>query len=402
MATPVSAAAVRQFVDGLVAAGKPLTPTQRQGALTIIGNATGLTTAQRSSLINDILNIKPDTTTPNPTSTPSPTGNAPAGTPGAAAPGAGQIPTYHQPSFDPRMTSHVNPFGSGNESYSRGFMIWDTSAGTPGGNYNKDDPAYVNFLFNPSTISTSYQMADGSAQAALNYSNTTGGGGSNGPSGISQGLLIPIQQQCSFTLMFDRTYEMNDTSALGSIQGLAQYGVDVDIAALRQYTGMYADVYTSNADYFNFSSSTTANTGTPQTQVLGAQVNTALQHGPIGELSQGIMQMTIGYVRFGGLGSVFNNGEGVVNPGNFTSWGITYYGYIDSWSVEYTHFTQHMIPIRAVCDISFTFLPPPTTASDPASATNISKALAALAANQVPPTNNPGPVTTTIPAGTGR
>jgi hypothetical protein len=293
-----------------------------------------------------------------PTPPPNP---ATPGTPGGT-PATQQIPTYHQPPFDPRMTAHSYPLGTGTNEYTRGFLQWDTSQGTPGGSYDPKDPAYVWFLYNPSTISTSYQMADGQAQGALNYSNTQGATNSSG-------LLIPIQQQTSFTIMFDRTYEMNDIGTLsnGNIgTQLTNWGVEVDIAALRQYTGMFASVYPGNADFNPFQSASAAAGGaaapTAQAQAYTKSVSAA--NDLFGATSQGIMQLTIGYVHFGGVGAA---------PGSttFASWGISYYGYIDSWSVEYTHFTQRMVPMRAVVDISFTLLPPPAAAPDATAAAKI-------------------------------
>lgn len=40
------------------------------------------------------------------------------------------------------------------------------------------------------------------------------------------------------------------------------------------------------------------------------------------------------------------------------------YGFISEWSVEYTHWTTSMVPIRAVVSVSFTMLPAPA-ATDP-------------------------------------
>jgi hypothetical protein len=34
-----------------------------------------------------------------------------------------------------------------------------------------------------------------------------------------------------------------------------------------------------------------------------------------------------------------------------------FYGYVDSWDVQYTHYTNLMVPIRCVVDIEYTLLP---------------------------------------------
>jgi hypothetical protein len=42
-------------------------------------------------------------------------------------------------------------------------------------------------------------------------------------------------------------------------------------------------------------------------------------------------------------------------------YGAFYYGYVDSFDVTFTHFTQFMVPMRAAVDVSFTLLPLNTT-----------------------------------------
>jgi hypothetical protein len=295
-------------------------------------------------------------TTPTPPATPAAGPSVAIGT-AATATKLGSVPIYVQPPFDHRLTwtlpyPFLDTSGTGTNNLRRGFMQWDTSIAEPDG-YNKKDPNYpatFNFLFNPSTISTSYQIASGQAQAAMMYGSA---------SGVDQSLLLPLQQQTSFTLMFDRTYELNDPT---SSTLMKNFGVDMDIAALRQYTGMYAGVYTQGANTnANFSTFTSNNTeqstaGTPRTNPN--QVSKS--NGPTGQLSQGVMQVTLGYIYFSGPTST---------PATSNGYGISYYGYVDSWSVEYTHFTVNMIPLRAVVDISFTFLPPPIAMPDPGAAT---------------------------------
>jgi hypothetical protein len=287
-----------------------------------------------------------------------------------AKPKLAKVPIYVQPSFvhSPLAQNISRPFGAGpggdratggttNQVFRRGFMVWDSNVPPPSG-YDRKDPNYpavVKFLFNPSTISTSYQVADGSAQAALNYGTTQGLDGG--------GLLLPIQQQTSFTLMFDRTYEMTYPSLTAGqtwANDIKNFGVDVDIAALRQFTGMYAGVYSGNANFIPYTSSNAAVTTSGTSSSNPNQISKSNQ--PLGNLAQGVMQVTIGYCYFSGPTSPAVGGKG---------YGITYYGYIDSWSVEYTHFNQNMIPMRCVVDISFTFLPPPIKAPDTQGAAKI-------------------------------
>lgn len=235
---------------------------------------------------------------------------------------------YTQPNFDPRMTTLVWP---GNTSTStpiqRGFMYWDSSVGLPPG---YSSAAYVKFLFNPSTVTTQYVLQDSSAQAALNYPNLSN----------NAALAIPLQQSTEFSLLFDRTYEMWGTSATTFNQegqtnntrsDIQLIGVDVDVRAMRQFTGMYASDYTD--------------TGT------GNVVNNTGATGVAGSLNQGLMQMVPSYLYF-----------------STPSTGIMYYGYVDSWDVIYTHWTSLMIPMRCEVDVSFTFLPPPLSPASAAGA----------------------------------
>jgi hypothetical protein len=267
-----------------------------------------------------------------------------------AKPGSGSgsiavapVKVYVQPSYkaSPLNQNISVPFQSkgapvtGNSVFRRGFMIWDDTIAPPSGydtpkGSDPNYPARVQFFFNPSTVSTSYQVADGSAQAALNY----GGGNSSLDGGA---LLLPIQQQTSFTLMFDRSYEMvyAGTSMVSSLSAtdqanIANYGVDVDIAAIRQYTGMFAGVYSGNQNYISYTPSNVVTSSTGKSETNPNQVKPGY-NAPLGKLSQGIMQVTLGYVYFSGPTSASVGGAGSATTG----YGITYYGYIDSWDVEY-------------------------------------------------------------------
>jgi hypothetical protein len=229
------------------------------------------------------------------------------------------IPLYKQPAFDNRIRSLTRPFGSGTTPLQRGFMLWDTSQTFPAGYSKANGPAYILFLFNPSTISASYEMASSGAQAAVNFPVA---------SDPAQ-LIVPLAQSISFSLYFDRTYEMNTQGATNQIQDL---GVDVDVIAIRQFTGMYAQEYTSNL-------------------VSGAVGQTNPGLNAKGGLSQGIMQLTLGYLYFSGPGTA-----------------LSFYGFINSWDVTYTHFNQNMIPMRCVADISWNLLPPPNAPQPTAAA----------------------------------
>jgi len=259
-----------------------------------------------------------------------------AGTPG--------INVVQQVSFDPRIqNSLTTPFSSGDASLAswvgghslginlyRGFLLWDTTV--MAGQFAGASPPSIRFLFNPSTISASYQITDATAQAALIF-----------PVATQQPILrVPLQQQVGFTIMFDRTYEMNSANPPAVIANL---GVEADIRLMKQLTGMYNQVYSGNNPYIDPSTGNTV-TNTPNVNVGANPNGTGIQ--------QGVMQLTFVYAYF-----------------SYPGYGLEYYGYIDSWSVQYTHFNQRMLPLRAVVDVSLTLLPPPTAQAAPATAASV-------------------------------
>jgi hypothetical protein len=74
------------------------------------------------------------------------------------------------------------------------------------------------------------------------------------------------------------------------------------------------------------------------------------------------MMMVPCYVFFGSsLQQMTNNPK----SSNFTALGsqLAFYGYISEWSVEYTHWTSNMVPIRAAVWVNFTMLPKPPKAT---------------------------------------
>lgn len=261
---------------------------------------------------------------------------------------APKIKPFQQPPFDPRIRILAQPFGTGTTPLQRGHMSWDPAVPWPAPYGNGSgassqtwaDAAKVFFLFNPSVVAASYQLSDATAQSALIYPATS----------VQPILRVPLQQQISFTIMFDRTYEMMSAAAATTSkvdptgQTMQNLGVELDILALKQFTGMFATVYSGN-DPLASPSGSTSSADTSSVNSAGS--------GP--GVQQGVMQMTFSYVYFG-----------------VPQKGLQYYGYIDSWDVQYTHFTQSMTPMRAVVDISFTLLPPPSAKSqlDKNAATN--------------------------------
>jgi hypothetical protein len=137
-----------------------------------------------------------------------------------------------------------------------------------------------------------------------------------------------------FSLLFDRTYELwgsynsagQSTGALGgeSTSGNAadpgSVGVLSDIYAMQQFTGMTVGY----------------NEG-------GSPVKTTSSNSQLGY--SGILQFIPAYVYFGSQSN------------------LSYYGYITEWDVQITHWTQYMVPMRCVIDVSFNMLPGKISAS---------------------------------------
>lgn len=233
--------------------------------------------------------------------------------------------TFAQAKFDPRIYRLAMPLsGSTSGVIQRGYMIWDQPL--PG----YSDKASIHYLYNPSTVSADFNIADATAQAALNFPNP----------GDTAMLAIPLSQTVSWTLMFDRTYELwgkynsDGTPVNPNVKANdpAVIGVQADVMQFMQFTGMLT----------NYSYGTATATGL--TQNSNYSVN------------QGIMQLVPCYAYFG-------------NSQNTTN--LSYYGYINEWSVQYTHWSQYNIPMRAVISVSFTMLPPPAKQTTQPAGNNI-------------------------------
>lgn len=244
-------------------------------------------------------------------------GNAPS-PPKKPAPGPSVTQTLHQPPFDPRIRNIHNPMGAGTAKFERGFMVWDVTYCAAAG-YSPHDPPSVSFLFNPSTVQASYSLSDSTAQAAMIFG-VTAGGASSAP-------YVGLQQSMNFTLMFDRTYEVNSGATSGAGFDAKVNGVEADVRAMKQFTGMFAAATSQSGAYTSALPS-----GQKPVQATGTG------YGP----QQGIMLMMPSYCFFGS-GQIGGTSQ--------------YYGYVGSWNVQYTHFNTFMVPMRCVVDIEYTLLP---------------------------------------------
>lgn len=216
-----------------------------------------------------------------------------------------------QPKFAHQIQNKLAfPLQSQKSTLQRGYMIWDAAIQGYG---NK---ARVDFLFNPTTVEADYPISDSSVGASLMFPNA----------GDNQDLAVPLYQTVEWSLLFDRTYELwgqyddqnnpADTDAGSNDNNPAIVGVLADIYQMRQFTGM-------NVGY---TSSTPGSSTAPSANPFYGY--------------QGIVQIIPSWVFFG-------------NANN-----LAFYGYVSEWDMTITHWTQAMVPMRCVIDISWTLLPP--------------------------------------------
>lgn len=254
-----------------------------------------------------------------------------------------------QPKFAGQLYRQQTMAGAAanNPPLQHGYMIWDQpmtsiykSSGGGGGN-GRD---LINFMFNPSTVNTDYNVGSVALQAAYLYPVP----GDNG--NIAAPLL---QQTVSFQLYFDRTFELAyGTGATGLVNDPTIYGVQADVYQFMQFTGLLASA----------GSTSSALASTPVTNAGTVASNIGAQTAVVSANSQGIMMMVPCWVFFG---NPMNANAQQMTPGaggyaaTYTTapLQLAFFGYIAEWSVQYTHWTTNMVPIRCVISVSFTMLP---------------------------------------------
>lgn len=198
-----------------------------------------------------------------------------------------------------------NP-GAGTKNFHRGLLM----AGAGVVDSWKGPYQYkVNFLYNPNSIreTRSLDMNNGQLPA---YARST-----DDPTTYATALNTTV----SFSLLFDRTYEMWDRSYQNTIAGV--FGVRADVEAFYNLLGINQFV----------DQSVTPGQVTPPFAINGVAKTTV----------QGPMQMIPSKLIFG------NNSQGA----------LSYFGYVSGFDVTYTHFTQQMVPVRCAVGVSFTTLP---------------------------------------------
>lgn len=230
-----------------------------------------------------------------------------------------KIAPIKHPPFAQQITALQFPMQTDlGKIFKRGSMIWSQPITGFSGR------AHVHFLYNPSTVSADFSLSDASVGATLLFPNAHD----------NADLRVPLSQTVSFSLIFDRTYELwqsynPDGTPKQNIgpdnNNPAVVGVLADILQMEQFTGMTVG-YTSGPS--------------PQ----HSQNNK--QGGDFAN-KQGILQLIPSYLYFGGQQS------------------LSFYGYITDWNFQITHWTKNMVPMRCIINISWTMLPPPLNKTNP-------------------------------------
>lgn len=248
-----------------------------------------------------------------------------------------------QPAFSPQMQYTLSAALGTNVNLQRGYLIWaDAGWMNYTGGELGDGRDVIHFMFNPSTVSTSYTTANATLQAAMMFPDP-------GSTGV---LLAPLQQTVSWDLYYDRTFELafgDNPGAANAVNNPSVIGCQADVLQFMQFTGVLANLgaYSGAVSALTGPAGTTTATGT--TTNAGA-TTAALSQG-------GMMMMVRAYVFFGNpvmqaAGTATGNFNAVNNQ-------LAFFGYISNWSVQYTHFTANMVPIRCVISVTFTMLPSP-------------------------------------------
>ena len=235
--------------------------------------------------------------------------------------GAGGKTIFANPPFDPRVHSFGAVDGSGHFKASRDKLYRGRLETAPTKGWGADNTIYqLQYLYNPTTVQ--HQSAMDPQYLPINI--TSGDSGGIGDTS----MFMQISQNISFNLLFDRTYETWDAPKSSY---LAQWGVLADMKVLFSMLGMYGV--------------TTATAGD------GGDGNGFKVDGSKAVNPRAIMQMTPTAAH------MFRPVWAIFGPL------LKYYGNINSVTVEYTHFTQAMVPNRCAVQIGMQLIPKVATAS---------------------------------------
>jgi hypothetical protein len=170
----------------------------------------------------------------------------------------------------------------------------------------------LNFLYNPSVVNVSHSI-NAANQVAPAYTR----------SDFDKGTpLVAAGGSLSFSLLFDRTYEMSDPAQQGTFAGT--YGVMADIHVLYNLVGINTKQLVGHE----------ADKSAPSSAVDSKDVI-------------GVMQMNPVIVHFG---RPMDGGYRDSSLPNMSM--MRYFGYLTSLNITYSHFSQRMMPVRCAVAVN--------------------------------------------------
>lgn len=248
----------------------------------------------------------------------------------------GRAQLVTQPAFAKQIRNTSSPMGV-TVPLQRGYMIWDRpNPKYTGGPFN-DGRDMINFMFNPATVTADYNANPNSSTAAAMDYRVPGDMGVIAPT--------PLQQTVSFDLYFDRTYELNYGGNSSAVNDPAVIGVQADVYQFMQFTGI------TDQGNFNYTNIVSAINSDPS--LKGQNAGGSLANQVLGSLrSGGIMQMIPCNVFFGNASAQMDQNASSSNFNAIASQ-LQYYGFITEFTIQYTHWTSSMVPMRCVISVNF-------------------------------------------------
>lgn len=240
------------------------------------------------------------------------------------------------PAFDKRILRLAQIHGSGTTKFQRGFLI-TAQRKNPSAATRAQRRYRVNFLYNPSDLSVSHSvnLNDNATALPTELRSDADIGQVRGLTGASM----------SFSLLFDRTYEVANRDIWNRPE--AAMGCYADITALYGMCGITEPTTASTSLQTVYTApSTTTTNGVAAPASAGDQV-------------YGVMKLNPVFAVFCPVRTVDSAGlrSGISM--------MRYYGYISSLGVQYTHWTQRMIPARCVASIGMQLLMTDKTLVEP-------------------------------------
>jgi hypothetical protein len=253
--------------------------------------------------------------------------------------------------FDSRIWRYAPTALASDPSYSglfRGYI--ESSSTATGGQKSPTNPqgSYsLSFLYNPSTVSVSHSLS-ASDQMYPPYLRSAADTG------------IPLRTSggtVGFSLLFDRTYEVWD----GRVGDLAHdLGVLLDVHVLYGLTGITTPLSTNQQSQLSGSSApllgppsgvagSPYGTGATSSDSDVTNLQNALSVTP--NAVTGTMQMYPVWAVLAGVSSAYSgSGQAWQTLPDISL--MRYFGYIEQITVDFTHFTQRLIPFRCAVGIT--------------------------------------------------